>query len=111
VSVPRRRRLPGRRRARRYAAGADYTLVLDVSGSMQDKIATMACGVVKVLGQMPATDRVRIVTFNHTATDLTRGWVPTTPDNVSRLSRMVAALPANSSTRDAAALYAGRGHE
>jgi Ca-activated chloride channel family protein len=31
--------------------GADYTLVLDVSGSMQSKIATMAHGVVQALGE------------------------------------------------------------
>jgi Ca-activated chloride channel family protein len=83
--------------------GADYTFVLDVSGSMQDKIATLARGVVKVLGQMQPTDRVRIITFNQAATEITSGWVPTTPDNTARLIQAVEALRANGSTN----LYAG----
>jgi Ca-activated chloride channel family protein len=83
--------------------GADYTFVLDVSGSMQGKIATLARGVIKALGTMRPEDRVRVITFNHQATDVTRGWIPTTPDNVAQLVRQVEALQATGSTN----LYAG----
>jgi Ca-activated chloride channel family protein len=83
--------------------GADYTFVLDVSGSMQGKIATLARGVIKALGTMRPEDRVRVITFNHQATDVTRGWIPTTPDNVAQLVRQVEALQATGNTN----LYAG----
>ena len=83
--------------------GADYAFVLDVSGSMHDKMATMIRGVVKVLGQMQAADRVRIITFNQAAAEVTPGWVAVTPQNLPQLIRMVEALQANGSTN----LYAG----
>jgi len=83
--------------------GADYTFVLDVSGSMQSKIATLARGIVKVLGDMRPEDRLRLITFNNTAQDLTRGWISATPQNVAQTIRMVEALQANGSTN----LYAG----
>lgn len=78
--------------------GADYTFVLDVSGSMQSKIATLARGVVKVLGTLQAEDRFRIITFNSTVADLTRGWLSATPENLTKTVRAVEALRASGST-------------
>jgi Ca-activated chloride channel family protein len=83
--------------------GADYPFVLDVSGSMQGKIAALVRGGVQALSAMRAEDRVRLITFNHAAADLTRGWVPATAENVALLVRTVEALRANGSTN----LYAG----
>ncbi len=85
------------------SSGADYTFVLDVSGSMRTKIRTLARGVIKALGQMRPGDRIRIITFNNTATELTRGWIPATRENVARIARSVEALRASGSTN----LYAG----
>lgn len=61
--------------------GADYVYVLDVSGSMQGKIHTLASGVCQALGAMQATDRFRVVTFNNSASELLP-WTPATPENV-----------------------------
>ena len=62
--------------------GADYTFVLDVSGSMEGKIHTLAEGVVQGLGELSPDDRFRIITFNNRARHLTRGWLPASSDNV-----------------------------
>ncbi len=61
--------------------GADYTYVLDISGSMQGKIATLASGVSQAIGQMRPTDRFRIVTFSDQAR-LAQDWTAATPENV-----------------------------
>jgi Ca-activated chloride channel family protein len=50
--------------------GADYTYVLDVSGSMQGKVQTLASGVAQALGRMAPHDRFRVVTFNNTAREV-----------------------------------------
>jgi Ca-activated chloride channel family protein len=83
--------------------GADYAFVLDVSGSMAGKIQTLAHGVSKALGELDGQDRFRVVTFNNSDRELTRGWTPATPENVARFIREVEALQAGGSTN----LYAG----
>lgn len=83
--------------------GVDYVFVLDLSGSMQRKLATLAKGIVKTLGELRPEDRFRIVTFNNTAKAFTRDWVPATSDNVMQMARHIEALQANGSTN----LYAG----
>ncbi len=83
--------------------GADYVFVLDLSGSMKRKLATLAKGVVKTLGELKPADRFRIVTFNNTANELTRNWVPATPNHVTQMARRIESLKANGSTN----LYAG----
>lgn len=65
--------------------GTDWTFVLDTSGSMSGhKIATLADGVSRVLGQMTDQDRFQIITFSERADDVTRGYVSATPENVQR---------------------------
>jgi Ca-activated chloride channel family protein len=83
--------------------GADYVFVLDVSGSMAGKIQTLAHGVSKALGEFDSSDRFRIVTFNDRDRELTRGWTPTTPENLARYIREVETLRSGGSTN----LYAG----
>jgi Ca-activated chloride channel family protein len=83
--------------------GADYVFVLDVSGSMEGKLATLAHGVVEALGELDPTDRFRIVTFDDRARELTRGWIPATPENVKTHADNVARLRTGGSTN----LYAG----
>lgn len=78
-------------------AGADYLFVLDTSGSMDSKIATLARGVAQGLGQLSAQDRYRIVTFSERATEL-EDWTPATADNVKASIQRLEALRAHGST-------------
>ena len=83
--------------------GADYTFVLDVSGSMRTKIATLARGVAKTLGEMRPEDRIRIIAFNNSARQVTHGWVPASHENVEKLIQTVEQLTAGGNTN----VYAG----
>ncbi len=81
------------------AAGSDYVFVLDTSGSMDGgKIRALARGVTQAVGQLNPADRYRVVTFNTSASELTRGWVVATPENVQQTVRQVEALAASGST-------------
>ena len=70
---------------------ADYTYVLDVSGSMQGKIATLANGVGQALGQMRPADRFRLITFESSAREIL-GWTSATPENVRSATELVKTL-------------------
>jgi Ca-activated chloride channel family protein len=82
--------------------GADFTYVLDVSGSMQGKIGTLASGVAQALGQMKPTDRFRLVTFSDQAR-LARDWTAATPENVKLAVDLVTKLQIQGGTN----IYAG----
>ncbi|MBP7140703.1 MAG: VWA domain-containing protein [Opitutaceae bacterium] len=82
--------------------GADYVYVLDVSGSMQGKIHTLANGVCKALGTMQAADRFRIVTFNSTASELIP-WTAATTENVQTAIERIKSLRTTGGTN----LYSG----
>ena len=82
--------------------GADWCFVLDVSGSMQGKIRTLADGVSGALGQLNARDRFRVITFNDSAREI----VPVqaaTPENVKAAIERVRGLATGGSTN----LYGG----
>ena len=83
--------------------GADWVFVLDVSGSMQGKYATLADGVTRALGRMRPDDRFRIVTFNDGARELTRGFVPATTQAVQHWTQQVVTVQPGGGTN----LYAG----
>lgn len=85
------------------AEGKDWVFVLDVSGSMQGKYATLADGVQRALKQMRANDRFRIVLFNDTSRELTSGFVNATPDMVAHYSDAVSRIVPAGGTN----LYAG----
>ncbi len=85
------------------ADGADWVFVLDVSGSMQGKYATLAEGISQALGRLRPDDRFRIITFNDRARELTRGFVAATPEAVRRWADRVAQVQPNQGTN----LYAG----
>jgi Ca-activated chloride channel family protein len=78
--------------------GADYIFVLDISGSMEGKIATLAKGVARSLGELSDRDRFRIVVFDNNARELTSGFVSCTGDNVAKYSEELMHLSAGSST-------------
>jgi Ca-activated chloride channel family protein len=77
--------------------GADYSYVLDVSGSMQGKIHTLTRGVAQALGEMRPEDRFRLVTFNDHAREIVP-WTNATPENAQRAIAVVKGLAANGST-------------
>jgi len=83
--------------------GTDWVFVLDISGSMQGKYATLAEGVKQALGKLRNEDRFRIVTFNKRAQELTPGYVTATPEHASRWADAVGRVRPNGSTN----LYAG----
>ncbi|MDH5325969.1 MAG: VIT and VWA domain-containing protein [Gammaproteobacteria bacterium] len=62
--------------------GTDWVFVLDISGSMQGKYATLAEGVNQALKKMRTQDRFRIVTFNNSASEISTGYVAATPENL-----------------------------
>ncbi|AWI08516.1 VIT and vWA domain-containing protein [Ereboglobus luteus] len=83
-------------------SSSDYIFVLDISGSMQGKLATLANGIVKVLGQMNPGDRFRIITFNQGSREVFP-LTAATPENVTRAIEVVQSLHANGSTN----IYSG----
>lgn len=83
--------------------GRDWVFVLDVSGSMSGKFATLAAGVEQALVQLKPEDRFRIVTFNNSSREITSDYVNATPENVSYYIDQVRNLQANGGTN----LYAG----
>ncbi len=83
--------------------GSDWIFVLDISGSMQGKYATLADGVQRALGKMRADDRFRIILFNDSSRELTSGYVNATPENIKHYSDEVANVQPDSGTN----LYSG----
>ena len=83
--------------------GSDWVFVLDVSGSMQGKYATLADGVQRALGKLRPNDRFRIVLFNDRSRELTNGYVNATAEAVKQYSNEVANIQPDNGTN----LYAG----
>jgi Ca-activated chloride channel family protein len=78
--------------------GRDWVFVLDVSGSMQGKFATLANGVQQALGKLNPNDRFRIFAFNNSAREVTSGFVTATPQNVGQYTDEVGRLNADGGT-------------
>ena len=57
----------------------DWVFVLDTSGSMAGKYATLLEGVRQGLAQLPSGDRFRLITFSAQAEDLSGGYQPVDP--------------------------------
>ena len=83
--------------------GRDWVFVLDISGSMQGKYATLADAVQRSLKKLRPDDRFRIVLFNNASRELTSGFVNATSEAIARYSQSVAAVQPNNGTN----LYAG----
>lgn len=83
--------------------GSDWIFVLDISGSMKGKYATLVDGVHRALGKMRGNDRFRIVLFNDQSTELTNGFVNATPEMVKHYSESLIKVNPGSGTN----LYAG----
>ncbi len=77
--------------------GADYCYVLDVSGSMQGKIHTLANGVAQAIGQMSPNDRFRVITFNNSAREVIP-WTVASPENAQQAITLVKGLTPSGGT-------------
>jgi Ca-activated chloride channel family protein len=87
--------------------GRDWVFVLDVSGSMQGKFATLADGVQRALGKLNPADRFRIFTFNDSSRELTSGFVVANTENVTQYAQLVGRLQSSGGTNLYAGLQAG----
>lgn len=66
------------------SGGRDWIFVLDYSGSMKGKYASLVEGMRKGLQKLNAQDRFRIIVFNNSSRELTSGYTQATPQNVQR---------------------------
>ncbi|MDX1451117.1 MAG: VIT and VWA domain-containing protein [Oleiphilaceae bacterium] len=64
--------------------GRDWVFVLDYSGSMQGKYASLVEGIRKGLNKLNPNDRFRLILFNNSSKELTSGYTDATPSNVQR---------------------------
>jgi len=87
--------------------GRDWVFILDTSGSMQGKFATLANGVQQALGKLSPNDRFRIFTFNNSANELTANFVIASTENVTHYTNLVGRLSASGGTNLYAGLRAG----
>lgn len=83
--------------------GKDWVFVVDVSGSMQSKYATLVDGVQRALEKMRTEDRFRIVLFNNQSWELTPGFVSANAANVMNYSQALLGVSPGNGTN----LYAG----
>lgn len=83
--------------------GRDWVFVLDISGSMKGKYASLADGVEQALGKLSPNDRFRIVLFNNQSRELTHGYTNATQEAVLQYGREIANIQPGSGTN----LYAG----
>jgi Ca-activated chloride channel homolog len=67
--------------------GRDWIFVLDYSGSMQGKYHSLIEGVNKGLSKLNPSDRFRIILFNNSANEITKGYTLATQENVSRFTQ------------------------
>jgi Ca-activated chloride channel family protein len=84
-------------------SGRDWVFVLDFSGSMQGKYHSLVEGVSKGLGKLNANDRFRIVLFNNSARELTKGYTPVNEQNINRYIQQLESTNPSGGTN----LYAG----
>ena len=83
--------------------GKDWVFVVDVSGSMRGKYATLVDGVQRALQKMRPEDRFRIVLFNNQTWELTPGFISASPEMVTRYSQALLGIDPGNGTN----LYAG----
>ncbi|MGX9417021.1 VIT and vWA domain-containing protein [Vibrio sp. WJH972] len=81
----------------------DWVFILDKSGSMNAKYATLVEGVKQAMGQLPSNDRFRIVVFDQGVTEVTSGYEAVTPNNVQQALLAVENIGTGGGTN----LYAG----
>jgi Ca-activated chloride channel family protein len=92
--------------------GSDYVYVLDFSGSMASKLATLKQAVADALAQLGPGDRFRLVGFADTAFDITPGFQSATAENVASASSALQSYDVQGGTNLYNGLSAGTaGHD
>ena len=89
--------------------GRDWVFVLDRSGSMRSKVATLAEGVGRALGKLRPDDRFRIFTFSNEVIELTRGYVPVNDQTIAQYTSAVQSIAPGGGTNLFAGLSQGMG--
>ena len=84
-------------------AGRDWVFILDISGSMKGKYATLVEGVRQGLGKLRPQDRFRIVMFNNRATDFSGGFQSVNTESVNAVLNRLESFQPDGGTN----LYAG----
>jgi Ca-activated chloride channel family protein len=92
---------------REIVEGTDWIVVLDVSGSMETKLAVAADAVAQALDSMRPQDRFRIIEFSNRAQELTSGWTPVSADHVLEYASKLRSLGVRGGTNLYAGLTAG----
>jgi Ca-activated chloride channel family protein len=88
-------------------SGRDFVYVLDVSGSMESKLATLVSAVGQALGKLKPADRFRVVAFDDQAWDVTGSFQTATAANIASAIASVRALAVGGGTNLYAALSVG----
>ena len=83
--------------------GVDWTLVLDLSGSMDGKIGSACAAVTRALNELRPQDRFRIALFSDKSRFLERGWQPVNQVNIESTTGKLMQLGVEGGTN----LYAG----
>lgn len=78
--------------------GRDWVFVLDLSGSMQGKYHSMIEGVNRGLQKLKPEDRFRVILFNDSAHEITRGYIPATGENVKNFVQQLENTPPSGGT-------------
>ncbi len=78
--------------------GRDWLFVLDTSGSMQSKFATLIDGVQRGLNALQPHDRFKVILFSSKATSLSRNMLPATADSVTQTLKQLDSLKADGGT-------------
>ena len=86
--------------------GVDWTMVLDVSGSMSAKIATAADALSRTLDQLRPQDRFRVISFAQQA-QLVVPWQGATVENVEGANQTLSQMGVRGGTNLYAGLQAG----
>ena len=78
--------------------GHDIVFVLDVSGSMDSKIATLSAAASQFIEQLTPQDRFRVVAFSSTAWDVCGGFQSATSENIAAAKTKLSQLTSLDST-------------
>jgi len=85
------------------AEGVDWSIVLDVSGSMQDKLAPASEALARALDRLRPQDRFRLIVFSNQPRGLIGRWTPVTPASVEQAREALRAVHSDGGTN----LYEG----
>ena len=78
--------------------GVDWSIVLDNSGSMEDKLASATEALAQSLDRLRPKDRFRITVFSNNARPLVERWTPVTPESVAEASAALRKLKTEGGT-------------